>query len=830
MTTISIVLTWATRMFRVLLVVAFFGLALQTKCLAQTDLSPTAEAAVRQVFDRGLLSYRFAGRVREIAEEYVNRTRYAGRIAINLPPQPDALNIYLFRYDAGMGKRFLRNNCTAFPASEVILCDEALLDSAPSPPPLADTLKADGSRRPSPLLFWIVGHEIGHVVLRHDRAAFLFQASGNGPENDAGGNIVTEAARVDDIRTLNREEVDADRFAMRSLPIDSQKAWLHFGLPLVDALLWETSLRGVGAERLASSPGPKTAQPGDASRDPVKSPPRGALATVRVGVEANQHPPMLLRLYDLMDTIEKTYADFPFRDAMVPKVQFQIEVRKGGLAAISRDADAGLFFGGVYRRNHERVRSAKLEALTNRRAALDGAMTSYLLKFDDPFSKGLAKAACRESDDPSDLWRVQYIAVCDRTAKAPSRPVAQIFTTCKASEADAARCYALISATAIRCADARMSDAAKSMICLAPKAIEEAVRLYVGVSFQVQGEEIETLLPWSSLATYQYQRDVQNSDPEVLDDWVIQQASGIVRATGGGGGRVLELHIAYLTDTPGLDWTRLANAHRAYGDLAQAVGNDRVTIDHQEKVVALLSQHVPAASPMVGYHKLLLARRLRRAGLANFGSNEVLGEDPIIQKAILEGFDVQAAREQAGPVAEAAAHAYFASWNEAVRIKDASALDMRLSYWNAISEAIFSYNMVQDEGRALPLAKSLMVEIEKADPPAAEDPFLAPILENCAVAQLTAKAGDPRVAIDYAQRVIKIAAGNDMSAENATMVLSHALYRSGDRARARSVMRDFITDFERRNHRRVSEDIAMIQGGEAVSVGEILKDEPSAPD
>jgi hypothetical protein len=150
-------------------VAMIFGLYLAGACSVRpasaedTGLSPTTDRYLQRIFRGGLISTYFDRDLRRVAEQFTRRTRFAGNIRINEAANSQALNIYVFHYSEDL-PLFLRNNCNTFPADNVILCDHALLDSMPTTPPVQ--LSNDQKGLPPPaLMFWVIGHEIGHVVL-----------------------------------------------------------------------------------------------------------------------------------------------------------------------------------------------------------------------------------------------------------------------------------------------------------------------------------------------------------------------------------------------------------------------------------------------------------------------------------------------------------------------------------------------------------------------------------------------------------------------------------------------------------------------------------------
>jgi hypothetical protein len=128
----------------------------------------------------------------------------------------------------------------------------------------------------------------------------------------------------EDIRPINRFEVDADRFAMSALPVTEPKQWVFYGLPLIDALLWELP---------------------EAYGGPVPEGPDLPSPTVPIKVQKGRHPPLVLRLYDLVATIRATYTSFDGLNWLIPKVTFKIELTPENNKETKTDPYQGLWGG-----------------------------------------------------------------------------------------------------------------------------------------------------------------------------------------------------------------------------------------------------------------------------------------------------------------------------------------------------------------------------------------------------------------------------------------------------------------------------------------------------
>ena len=180
--------------------------------LAIGDSASARPYPLRQVdtiIHNGLLSMSYERDVYLVARQYARRTRFAGKVRVNQLYEEDSLNIYIFRYSRPL-PRVMKNNCLTFSDFSLILCDRDLIDSMPRTP---FKLSIEGSDQgySIPLLFWLIGHEIGHAVFGHVQGAY---APGALPANGtaAGPKGLPSAGLTrDGVRQLNQFEVDADR-------------------------------------------------------------------------------------------------------------------------------------------------------------------------------------------------------------------------------------------------------------------------------------------------------------------------------------------------------------------------------------------------------------------------------------------------------------------------------------------------------------------------------------------------------------------------------------------------------------------------------------------
>jgi acyl-CoA-binding protein len=251
-------------------------------------------------------------------ETFVHNTRYEGRVRINLPPKREFVSIVFFNYSAQL-PQYMKYQCFSYPQEEIIFCDARFLDSFPDAAPIQ--LSESGSPAPSLLFMWAVGHEIGHVVLRHSRPGIL----------DLPGNSIYEAWHdwrgeqqripLKSLATLvslgNIQENEADSFAIRQLRLNPTRA-LQMAMTLTDAALW---LQGKYREEARS----------------------GHDAPI-LYVSRHAHPPLLMRILALSAEMEKTFVAYRSLPYIDDDMLFRIRTAPPRSAATPT-----LLFDGFYR-------------------------------------------------------------------------------------------------------------------------------------------------------------------------------------------------------------------------------------------------------------------------------------------------------------------------------------------------------------------------------------------------------------------------------------------------------------------------------------------------
>lgn len=195
--------------------------------------TPSLKKALNEYIASGQLNSEDNRLLSNIAREFVKGTPFEDKVVINAAPQSDAINVYVLNRDPKQYFQGLSCNCAYVGQGNVIVCDEKLLQhfrhliDIPNGqiPSLTQAesdsiIKYTNTRFSFFLLQWIIGHEIGHLVLGHDGSEFYFQPSSifSQPNNET-------TTKID-----RQHEQEADKFVIQQLsvsqPEDQFWGWL----------------------------------------------------------------------------------------------------------------------------------------------------------------------------------------------------------------------------------------------------------------------------------------------------------------------------------------------------------------------------------------------------------------------------------------------------------------------------------------------------------------------------------------------------------------------------------------------------------------------------
>jgi hypothetical protein len=130
--------------------------------------------------DRGEINLSYGTTVAKLAEPFLANSRFAGRLNVTEAPRPDKMNLYvLSKVPAGLNA--LTCNC-GYIGNGIIVCDKKFIETfsksinydlhGPNVGELLAKVDADFAKW---LASWLIGHEIGHLILHDGDGAFTRQ-------------------------------------------------------------------------------------------------------------------------------------------------------------------------------------------------------------------------------------------------------------------------------------------------------------------------------------------------------------------------------------------------------------------------------------------------------------------------------------------------------------------------------------------------------------------------------------------------------------------------------------------------------------------------------
>jgi hypothetical protein len=282
-------------------------------------LSPRSGIPFLDIEENLLLDYSYVGEVGNIASLMTQRTRYRNKILINLRPRPGYLTILLIDtkvdatnlpHNVAAFLDAIRFQCASLPIEETVACDSRFIDSIDTPAGLM--IEGDTAPQPSLTLSWIIGHEIGHVVLRHGSGAYGWfdpvepaqkplqtdLTSGAEPKNAKCAQV--DEADQNHLNALFYLESAADSFALdRIHPNETMNVLdFHHGN-------WYMEL----AQQAIDAKSPRPAQAQTPEQEQTEPSPRPSV-TIELPLDLNHHPPMLWRLHHFLTQAQNTYRNF----------------------------------------------------------------------------------------------------------------------------------------------------------------------------------------------------------------------------------------------------------------------------------------------------------------------------------------------------------------------------------------------------------------------------------------------------------------------------------------------------------------------------------------
>jgi hypothetical protein len=240
-----------------------------------------------------------------ITQDFVQGTQFENKVVINAPPQSDAINIYVLDEDPKGYFRDLECNCAYLGQENVIVCDAELLEYFRGliEIPGGEEAALINPRFNSFLLQWIIGHEIGHLVLGHGKGKHHFQPPSSLP---------LLPRRQQPVAGITPQyEQEADTFVIEHLNPNrpDDQFWVWLGLSNVIGAMYNQTL--------------------NAWMD--KSP----LPEIELAYGPDMHPPWLIRLLDMAELLIDTYPSVVDESGYFEAVRKSIRLVSDGLPSPS---------------------------------------------------------------------------------------------------------------------------------------------------------------------------------------------------------------------------------------------------------------------------------------------------------------------------------------------------------------------------------------------------------------------------------------------------------------------------------------------------------------
>jgi hypothetical protein len=253
------------------------------------------ESLFRKYKENGNLEDSYNYLIYQIAFNYLKGTKFDGKLNINEPIDSSRINFIVLKTDPDEAFLDLSCNCGSIGYGNVIVCDIALFKYLESRLRITDdelsgAIMSQISNRFSYFLAqWIIGHEIGHIVLGHKIGQFY--------QSDAtqdNGNYI-------DI------EHDADFFSIRNLNASDDRNAYWFWLGLSNMI--STSYPEVFESWMSRQ--------------------KGSIEPIEIHYNKFQHPPWLFRYVEMVQLLLSTFPDdvtdnsgyFPFTKSRMQLIE-----------------------------------------------------------------------------------------------------------------------------------------------------------------------------------------------------------------------------------------------------------------------------------------------------------------------------------------------------------------------------------------------------------------------------------------------------------------------------------------------------------------------------
>lgn len=174
---------------------------------------------IREWLANGDLTSELDSIVENASRRYLSNSPYAGRLRINMPPEPHRATFLMVRRSAlGRLSNSLTCTCSVALSQETVVCDADFVNDflevvntrssreGADADDINDALQQLDQRYRSFLGNWLIGHEIGHLVLRH-HVSSTSDDSRTGVSGQPGADVAVQ-------RWGREEELEADSYVL----------------------------------------------------------------------------------------------------------------------------------------------------------------------------------------------------------------------------------------------------------------------------------------------------------------------------------------------------------------------------------------------------------------------------------------------------------------------------------------------------------------------------------------------------------------------------------------------------------------------------------------
>jgi hypothetical protein len=255
--------------------------------------------------------------VENTSRRYLTGTPYAGRLRINMPPEPNTATFLMVRRSAlGRLNSNLTCTCSVALSQEAVVCDADFVndfldvvntrdDQESDTDDIKDALQQLDQGYRLFLSNWLIGHEVGHLVLQHHSSSAADER--RTPDAPQSGPDAST------LRWGREEELEADGYVLARI----SRSEIQFSAFMTLSQL-ATSLYA----RLIELQHPEELRAAIAAD---KNPIFGTMFPIKVRFSQSRHPPWFIRVLDMADLLFKHYPTMVDTSGYWKNLRAQIE-------------------------------------------------------------------------------------------------------------------------------------------------------------------------------------------------------------------------------------------------------------------------------------------------------------------------------------------------------------------------------------------------------------------------------------------------------------------------------------------------------------------------